>query len=566
MLEGGNMKKPMKYGAALGTAVALSVAAFTVPAFAVDSAATAAGLVEGSEPDGDAQYPGKEFVIDHYEYWDQIAEDYAPVIKMLPNGKLVQPTPTEYKMPHWQWQSWTESYNTYWIDADSRGCNSCHTDLNDTVMGMHYMHAVLPSPALETYSDVTQCISCHRDNGDDFGNLMHGMHYNARTQDKFEDNFNGSCMSCHTATGDGEGFKLYEEEKYHLLKDSIDHVKADEINGKFSYTQDKVQSMDELYSYDFVHGYYDHMRYACSDLKLDLEMPQSMMDEWTITIDGNVNEPYTAKLVDLIAEAEAEGVVVTKPSKMVCDLNPIGGAGIGQTEITGIPVSWLFEKAGGFKDDTQTIRCIRADGSSKNGVDLDMLDKEYLVYKMGGEYLDARRGYPCTNWVETLDAQVFSKQCNGYSADAKALKPRVCGQVNQEGLLVNRPNATICGTPEGLIVETGKPYTFQGYVDAYDLHVTQIEFSMDGGETWDSYELNDTDTAKWIWWEYEFTPATHGAYVLTVRATDESGNVSYKNHEVMINAKDELPASDKILKPGAYDDPTVIAFSDGKNN
>ena len=37
--------------------------------------------------------------------------------------------------------------------------------------------------------------------------------------------------------------------------------------------------MDELYSYDFVHGYYDHMRYAMSDAALDQELPQSMMDE-----------------------------------------------------------------------------------------------------------------------------------------------------------------------------------------------------------------------------------------------------------------------------------------------
>ena len=30
---------------------------------------------------------------------------------------------------------------------------------------------------------------------------------------------------------------------------------------------------------------------------------------------------------------------MTKPSKMVCELNPIGGGGIGQVEITGIATS-----------------------------------------------------------------------------------------------------------------------------------------------------------------------------------------------------------------------------------
>ena len=38
-----------------------------------------------------------------------------------------------------------------------------------------------------------------------------------------------------------------------------------------------------------------------------------------------------------------------------------------------------------------------------------------LVYKINGEPLGAKQGYPCTNWVEGVDAQVFSKQINAYT-------------------------------------------------------------------------------------------------------------------------------------------------------
>lgn len=388
--EGGMMKKVTKRVAMVtGIATVLAASALMVPAFAVDSASTAAEIVRGGEPDGDVQYPGKEYIIENYEKWDQIAEEYAPEVRQLPNGKLVQRTPSEYECPHWMQQSWTISYNTYYLDADKKGCNSCHADLNETVMNMEYRHAVLPNNDLETYSDVEQCITCHRDNGDEFGRLMHGIHFNSRNSEKFKEGFDGTCESCHTATGDGNGLQLWENVKYDALKDSITTV--ENVEGNFDFTQDKVQSMDDLYSYDFVHGYYDHMRYACSDAALDLDLPQSMMDEWEITIEGNVPNPYTAKLVDLIAEAEAEGAVVTKASKMVCELNPTGGGGIGQTEITGIPVSWLIERAGGMTDGTNSIRCVRADGSSKNGIDVSMLENEYLVYKMGGEYLGTSR-------------------------------------------------------------------------------------------------------------------------------------------------------------------------------
>ncbi len=75
-----------------------------------------------------------------------------------------------------------------------------------------------------------------------------------------------------------------------------------------------------------------------------------------------------------------------------------------------------------------------------------------------------------------------------------------------------------------------------------------IEFSMDNGETWTSYDVGDVDTAKWIWWNFTFTPEQEGAYVLSVRGTTVDGDVSYKAHEVLVNAKDEMPSDDEIIK------------------
>ena len=37
-----------------------------------------------------------------------------------------------------------------------------------------------------------------------------------------------------------------------------------------------------------------------------------------------------------------------------------------------------------------------------------------------------------------------------------------------EGPYINKPNATVLKVPEGMIIETGKPFTFEGYADAYD--------------------------------------------------------------------------------------------------
>ena len=105
-------------------------------------------------------------------------------------------------------QSWTISYNTYYLDADNRGCNSCHADMNAMIENMEYKHATIDNKALETYSDVNQCISCHRDNGDDFGRLIHAIHYNDGSGTKVAEDSNRTCQSRLDATLAAHGIPL----------------------------------------------------------------------------------------------------------------------------------------------------------------------------------------------------------------------------------------------------------------------------------------------------------------------------------------------------------------------
>lgn len=522
---------------------------------AVDAETVIAGG-EGTvnEVINDDQYPGKSYMDEIYTYWDDVAETYAPEIRTMPDGTMVQRTPTEYTVDPAAWQITgnSNSYNTYWLDADNRGCESCHPDLNATLQEMEYLHPVSWNDELGNKTTVQQCLFCHSyapgyiTKQYEFGTLMHGIHF-GRNRTVFEDSYGGNCMSCHNATENGEGLELWDLTKYDRLWGINDVA---DVQGEFSVEQETVQSLDGTVSIDWVHSYYDKMRRAAGVNGLDMTMPQSMFDEWTITIEGNVNEPYTAKLSDLVAEAEAAGVVITKPSKMVCNWNPVGSGGISNSEITGIPVSWLVEKAGGYKEGTTGVRALRADGSSQRAFPLEKLESNeaLLVYKIDGEYLDATRGFPCTNWVEGVDAQINSKQVNVYRvtdedidySDASDGNPN--GWHNADGVPMNKPNATILGVQDGLIIQNGQPYTFHGYADAFDEKIATLEFSMDRGKTWTAYEVGDMDENKVLWWSFTYTPQAEGAYCLTVRATTETGIESYETHTVMFNAKDVMPS------------------------
>ena len=121
------------------------------------------------------------------------------------------------------------------------------------------------------------------------------------------------------------GMQLWDLVKYDLYY-GMNPVAADDVDGQLALDQDKVLSVDEMFSLDWMHTFYDNLRGAAGKNGADLPLDQELFDTWTITIDGTVAEPYTENLTTLIAEAEEAGVVVTKPSKIHCDWDPIGGA------------------------------------------------------------------------------------------------------------------------------------------------------------------------------------------------------------------------------------------------
>ncbi len=107
---------------------------------------------------------------------------------------------------------------------------------------------------------------------------------------------------------------------------------------------------------------------------------------------------------------------------------------------------------------------------------------------------------------------------------------------------MNKPNVTVLKVPEGKIIETGKPFTFEGYADAFDEAVTTIEFSMDNGKTWTTFDLGQTDPRQWVYWHFTWTPESDGSYVLMARGITETGLVSEEPQKVMVTAKSNLEA------------------------
>lgn len=72
----------------------------------------------------------------------------------------------------------------------------------------------------------------------------------------------------------------------------------------------------------------------------------------------------------------------------------------------------------------------------------------------------------------------------------------------------------------------GTPMVFEGYANDYDKCIKAVQFSMDDGETWTTYETPDTVPDKNLYWKFEYVPQIAGMYQLLIRSVNEDDEPS----------------------------------------
>lgn len=455
-----------------------------------------------------------------------LAEEYAPSIITYPNGVQVQ------RVPQMQW-TWGQSaiddsaYNTNFLKAEQRGCRSCHADgLEVALANMTYRHVEVMND-LGTELTVSDCKICHA-GGDgyvpdptQFGNLIHGIHSG--------DGFEGDCWTCHAATSDGNGMELWDEVKWDVYQGV---TLIPDVQGDFSFNQDVTNSMFSMTWMSAAAGNRENLARELDGEPLD----EATFNNWKVSVTGLVDNPIEMTLSELIAQAPTEKRILTNE----CIENPIGGELISNVEITGVPVSWLLDKAG-VKDGATGLYAIAPD-EWKRAIAMDsiMASDSYLVYEINGERLPWDQGYPLAIWTPGIAAPAnirWVTELNVVDEPVDEMKIFECG-LNADGTVYNKPNAGITHFLEGQIIKVGEPYIFEGYAYSFGEQIAAIEFSMDRGETWTRFETPDTDPDKWVYWNFAYTPEAVDANVLSVRAVTSDGTVCYRPDEILFNAKE----------------------------
>ncbi len=273
---------------------------------------------------------------------------------------------------------------------------------------------------------------------------------------------------------------------------------------------------------------------------------------YRLTVGGEVDTPLSLALDDLRARPQVSAVVTLE-----C-------AGNGRARLLPRPVSqpWLVEAVGtsrwtgtplapllrdaGIRRDAGDVVFTGADHGVERGVEQDyqrgllvaeaMRDDILLAYEMNGQPLPPQHGFPVrlvvpgwygmahVKWLSRID--VSTEAFDGFQMRAY----RVRRTPEEEGVPLTRiePRALLVppGFPDFMsrsrVVRPGT-VAVEGRAWSGWAPVHTVEVSVDGGDTWASATLDPApEPSAWARWSWTWQ-ATPGSYVLSARASDQSG-------------------------------------------
>ncbi len=250
-----------------------------------------------------------------------------------------------------------------------------------------------------------------------------------------------------------------------------------------------------------------------------LVIPRVDPDSWTLTIDGDVDNPFTLTYQELL-----DLPMIEKDVTLTCVSNEVGGPYVGGARWLGVPVRTLLERAG-VRDGVDQIFSRSTDGMTiSTPLQAFLDDRDALVaVGMNGEPLPAAHGFPArlvtpglygfvsaTKWLTQLTATTYAKDTAYWTERDWATEAPIYTQSRID-------------TPRPLSRQPAGETFIGGVAWAQQRGIAAVEVRVDGGE-WMQAELGpDATIDYWRQWFVRWD-ATPGRHTLEARATDEDGN------------------------------------------
>lgn len=249
-----------------------------------------------------------------------------------------------------------------------------------------------------------------------------------------------------------------------------------------------------------------------------LTLPIISLDDYTLTIDGDVDEEVTFTFDDLL-----EMDLIERDITITCVSNDVGGPYVGAARWRGVPLQALLDRAGvGSKADQ--ILCTDVDGMTISvPLALATDGRDALVaVGMNGEALPREHGFPVRMVVPGLYG--FISACKWMTRMTLTTYDEAQAYWTERDWATDAPIkiASRIDTPKSFSeIDAGDTF-IGGVAWAQTQGIGKVEVQIDGG-AWEQAELGES--AGDDYWRQWYLPwnAQKGEHTVAVRATTKDG-------------------------------------------
>ncbi len=256
--------------------------------------------------------------------------------------------------------------------------------------------------------------------------------------------------------------------------------------------------------------------------------------EWTLSIEGLVERPFTLTYDDLLKRPHTSMIATLE-----CIGNPLGGEQISTAKWSGVAIHQLLHEAGVGKNAVDLV--LRGAEGYSDSFPLSRAQREevLLALTMNGVPLPADHGFPARVIVPGL----YGVKNVKWLTKLEVVDYDYRGYWQQDGWpeVANIKPQSRIDLPGDRETVTTSTYTIHGMAFGGEFGIEKVEISTDLGMTWQSTALA-TPLSPYAWrlWSYEWQIPKPGEHTILVRATNGQGVTQGKRlgdwHAVSIEA------------------------------